>query len=72
MHHHESECQLKRLGCYPQGQGHIEGSFNQYWTFFFFLATKRDSTSSGVKWIVVKRLDCCVQGQGHSDGSKGR
>ena len=32
MHHHEPECQAKRLVCYLQGQGHSKGSYDQYMT----------------------------------------
>ena len=33
MHHYEPDCLLKRLVCCLQGQGHIEGLYNQNVTF---------------------------------------
>ena len=40
-HHHKLDCQVKRLDCYFQGQGHSKGSYDQNMTvsFYYFLWT---------------------------------
>ena len=54
IHHHEPECQVKRLLCCHQGQGHSEGSyFNRNMTFCYLLNYWTFCSQTLVWWHMI-------------------
>ena len=80
IHHYKPECQVRKMGCYIQGQGHSNWVWvhsKKSWLFLlyvlncWFLGDQLSLTVHVHKLeCLVKRLLWCIHGQGHSEGSE--